>query len=321
MLTVRLLLFCSLVFAPRPAVGATSTEPDKATARALAKEAWAALDRSEHARAAELFDRAERLYHAPTMLLGLARARAGLGQLVAAHEAYQRILHEKLPEGAPEPFVKAVESARAEVGDVERRIGWVTILVVGPRAPAVVLDGATISTASLGVPRAVDPGDHVVRASAAGFAPAEQRFALAPGGKLALELGLTAAPEPVAAGTGEGTAGSRSALRITGFVAIGVGAAGVLAGAVSGGIATASHGRLVESCPDERCPESERGTLETYELTTTLSTVGLIAGGALAATGLVLVLVAPADQAPANAADPSATVSIGPARLAATIRF
>ena len=53
----------------------------------------------DYERAAELFQQAEGLMHAPTLLLGLARAQAGLGKLVSAHETYIRVTREPLPDG------------------------------------------------------------------------------------------------------------------------------------------------------------------------------------------------------------------------------
>ena len=59
---------------------------DRATARALAREGYEAQQRRQYALAADRFERAEALVHAPTLLLGLARAQQGLGELVEAQE-------------------------------------------------------------------------------------------------------------------------------------------------------------------------------------------------------------------------------------------
>src|SRR5262249_50101448 len=51
---------------------------DRATARVLADEAGDALDKKNYEIAADRFGRADALVHAPTLLLGLARAQVGL---------------------------------------------------------------------------------------------------------------------------------------------------------------------------------------------------------------------------------------------------
>ena len=69
-------------------------------------------------------------------------------------------------------FVAAVEAAKAEAGAVQARIASVTIAVAGPENPRVTLDDQRVPVAALGVKRPVDPGDHVVKATADGWQPA-----------------------------------------------------------------------------------------------------------------------------------------------------
>ena len=62
--------------------GAALAEPtaaDRATARTLAQEGQQALESKNYAIAIDKFGRADSLVHAPTLLLGLARAQVGLG--------------------------------------------------------------------------------------------------------------------------------------------------------------------------------------------------------------------------------------------------
>ena len=81
---------------------------DRATARVLADEAGEALDQKNYEVAADKFGRAEALVHAPSLLLGLARAQVGLRKFVEASENYQRIMREGVAPGAPPAFVKAL---------------------------------------------------------------------------------------------------------------------------------------------------------------------------------------------------------------------
>src|SRR5262245_55934815 len=78
-------------------------DADRVTARILAREAHEALDDKDYAKAADRFARADALVHAPTLMLGLARAQVGLGQWVNALGVYGRIVREGVPAGSPVP--------------------------------------------------------------------------------------------------------------------------------------------------------------------------------------------------------------------------
>src|SRR6202035_4895450 len=96
-----------------PAARAQS-DVDRATARQLGGAGQQALEAKDYKTAEDDFRRADSLVHAPTLMLGLARALAAEGKLVAAHEAYQRIIREGVAPGAPPVFARAVDSAKAE---------------------------------------------------------------------------------------------------------------------------------------------------------------------------------------------------------------
>src|SRR5437899_40990 len=108
------LSLAAFLFAGR--VAAAPSDADRATARALALEGFHALDMKDFATAADRFSRADALVHAPTLLLGLARAEVGLGKLVAAGEVYNRLVREPLPPNAPQVFIDAVENGKTELG-------------------------------------------------------------------------------------------------------------------------------------------------------------------------------------------------------------
>jgi hypothetical protein len=74
-------------------------------------------------------------------------------------------------------------------------------------------------------------------------------------------------------------------LQTLGFVTIGVGAAAVLAGGIFGITAIATESA---HCMNELC---DPGTVATLQTETTLSTVGLIVGAVLVATGVTLAIV------------------------------
>jgi hypothetical protein len=211
---------------------AQPSDADRSTARGLATEGLAALGKKDYVTAADRLSRAEGILHAPTHLLGLARAQVGLGRWVSAQETYLRIVREGAPSGAPAPFVKAVEEAQKELDALAPRVPSLVVQVTGTTTAAVLIDGAPLPGAALGVKRPVDPGQHVVRATADGFAPAEATVMSNEGKSDSVTLDLKAAaggtvkvPIAPAADPGAGR-------RIGGIVAISVGGALITVGAV-----------------------------------------------------------------------------------------
>jgi hypothetical protein len=290
-------------------VAHAQSEADRATARELAREGQAAFDRGDFETAADRFARADALVHAPTLLLALARAQNKLGKLVQSYESYSRIIREGVPEGSPPVFKKAYEEAKKEVEPVRARLGWVTIEIKGPANARVSIDDTAVPSAAVGVRRAVNPGAHVIKAEADGFLPAEQSISVGEGESAPVSLTLEPDPSAGAAPVaGQNSAvgssatptkiepppdapkASDSTKRTLAFVALGVGAAGLVVGGVTGMMALGKHGDLDDSCPGGRCPEGQRDNLDSYRTLGTVSTIGFVVGGVGAATGVTLLL-------------------------------
>jgi hypothetical protein len=297
---------------------AESSDEDKATARQLGTEAQAAMAAGDFQQAADLFERAEKLYHAPTLLLGLARASVKVGRFVRAREAYNLVVREPLPPDAPPAFVEAQQAAQAEIADVEGKIAWVTIKVTGPDKPVVRLDGQEVPVAALGVKRAVDPGEHTVEASAAGYSAGNAKFSVDSAGHEEVLLELEPGADTTGSGADEGAGDTQ---RLLGFVSLGVGGAGLIVGVITGALAMDKKSTLDDACPEARCPASEQDNLDSYHTVGTVSTVGFIAGGVLAVAGVVLVLTAPSGGDTADASEPSVTARLGFDGLTATVRY
>lgn len=267
-----------------PATGwAQASDADRATARALAHRGYEAGQHGDYATAAEDFEKADALVHAPTLLLGLARAQAGLGRLVEAHETYQRILREGVDPLAPAPFARALEDAGREAKALAPRLAWVTLDVRGPAAPSVRLDHEAVPRAALGIPRACNPGEHTVSASAEGFDVAERTFEVGEGG--AQHVTLVLAPLSSSEATPLG--------RNVGMAALGVGIAGLLVGGVTGAIVLAEHASLAGVCPDGHCSQSESDELSAYRTLATVSTASTLGGACAALAGAALLLATP----------------------------
>lgn len=280
---------------------------DKATARQLGIEGEDALGKKDYKTAEDKFSRADALYHAPTLALGLARAQAANGKVVAAQENYNRIIREGAPAGSPPAFVAAVESAQKEVDAVSARVAHVTLTVTGTEGvdPTVTVDGAPMPAAALGVKRPVDPGQHAVKATASGYKPGETSFTVAEAGDATATIALEKDPNAAVATTGPATGGSTTEppkepqedkgkpYRIAGYAALGVGAAGVVVGSVFGIMALSSHGSLSDDCQNGTCPANKSDDVSSYHTKGTVSTIGFVVGGVGLAAGAALILLAP----------------------------
>jgi hypothetical protein len=338
----------------RMPVAMAQSDADRAQARDLGQQAYAAMDAKDYAKAADLFRRADALYHAPTILLGLARAEVHLGKYVEASEHYRRIALEGAPPGAPQPIRDAVDAAKKELTDAEAHRAKATINVKGPDQPNVTMDGAPISMAALGVERLVNPGPHAVHVTATGWKDADQSFTVSAGGTaqvtMLMEAAAAAAPAAVPAapaapvtgptsstatpstGGDQATAPDTTAApsggpwKTLGWIGIGVGGAGIVVGAVTGALASSKKSTASGSpCASGPCAQSDLTTYQSdrdsYYTMGTISTIGFIAGGVLAAGGAALLLFGPHGEQSAPAAAAWVSPFVGPGSAGVTGRF
>ena len=292
---VRLLLVLLVLCATSSVSLAQPSDSERATARALAEEAQSALDRKDFKRAAELFTRANAIFAAPTLTLGLARAQVGQGRLVAALETYNRVVRQGAPAGSPPAFTKAVAEAQTELDALAPRVPWLTVKVEGPADAAVTLDGAALKPALIGVKQAVDPGEHTLRATAEGFAPVEMSVTLAEGASeertLVLKPPGEEAPGDAGAAEAAADAPSGGGTRTLGFIVGGLGVAGIAVGAVTGVMTLGKKGVVDDHCnADGGCDQEGLDAASSGRTLSTVSTIAFAAGLGLTALGVFLVV-------------------------------
>jgi len=326
-------------------VASAQSDADRATARQLGQDGQQALDAKDYRAAEDHFRRADKLVHAPTLELGLARALAGVGKFVESQETYNRIVREGVAPGAPEAFKHAIDDARKEVETVSTKVGAVTITVKGRDGadvadPSVALDGQPINSASLGVRRAIDPGNHALHVSATGYKPADFNFPVTAGSNIdqpiVLEKDLGAAAPPAApapspatnatpatspAPSSDNTATPSNKGSIAPWIAFGVGGVGLVVGAITGGLALGDHSTLASECGNGTCATNDskaQSDLSSYHTMGAISTVGFIVAGVGAAAGVVLLITAPKSQ-PTTGLQVSPTIGLG--SIGAIARF
>jgi len=295
------------------AAHADPSDAERAGARAAATAGVEAFDAERWQEAVDYFLRAESIVHSPVHLSYIGRARAQLGQLVLAREALMKVVHEQATSPAAE---RAKEDAETTLAQIEPRIPALTIKVDGAlgREVQVTVDGAALLPALIGIPGPVDPGKHVVVASA-GTARTEQEVVLSEAEAKTITLLLpppTAGDDavPVAAGdqapapAESGASSKKGGLVVGSIVGFGVGAIGIGLGVGFGLMASDKNEQASQLCLDETGTRSCSGlaandpvAVRVQELdgaaadARTASTVAFVAGGVSLAVGTTLLLL------------------------------
>lgn len=151
---------------------------------------------------------------------------------------------------------------------------------------------------------ALDAGAHVVLATAPNRVDETRSVSLAEGQRAELEMPDLVDPNPVPAGPSTrdrspAAPPPRSAARRIGTpVAEGIALAGILTGAIAGGIALSKKGDANQLCPEStyhfRCPTADGADAWTSAHTAgNVSTIGFAIGGVALATAIVLWVTAP----------------------------
>jgi hypothetical protein len=170
------------------------------------------------------------------------------------------------------------------------RIPTVEIRVEGPIGDGkVTIDGTEVPPALFGQKRPVDPGKHTILAKRPDTAVTREVTVAERETSLAI-LKLPPLPPPPVTLVKNPNGQTQ---RIAGWIAVGVGAGGLIAGAVNGVAALSLQSKLSEKCPMNQCIREQHDDVDLFNLETTASTVGFIIGGVGAAAGVTLLLTAP----------------------------
>lgn len=277
-----------------PGARAEATAEDEARARVLYEEGTALLDAGATAEACPKLEEAVRLVPDASgahLALGVCFERSG--RLASALHHLERAEALSDPATLAERRRRAAEAAAA----LRPRVGHIVVeLAPGtPGTATTTLDGAS---ARHGASLPVDAGAHEVVVSDDGVILARRSVLGRDGEVVRVELGRAApAPAAVVDGTSSptperGTPDDGAPWREIGVVALAVGGAGLVLGGVSAAVAAERDAASDDAC-DARDFCSAAGFAARDEAFTwaTVSTLGFIAGGAFAATGVVLVLV------------------------------
>jgi hypothetical protein len=287
---MRRSLFLALVLASSLSAANARAGADahaRLAARAIAEQGDEQFYAGRCDKAVPLWRRADALYHAPTLVLRVARCQLLLGRVVAAAASLQSIVDEPLSPEVPPAFVAARDDARRELPHVRARIASLRVVVrprLGVGAPlgavpiTVEIDGAAVAPGPWALP--IDPGTHrvEVRADRASWAREVQ---LDDGEVRTLDVALWVEPLPTVP----------EAQRGIGLLALGLGVASLATG-VGLSVSALSTARDLETiCGPSRtqCPSSAQQAIERTRVYSSAAD-GTLAGGALlVVAGAVLV--------------------------------
>jgi hypothetical protein len=276
---------------------------DVTLARQLGNQGLELARNGDCAGAIDPLSRSEALHHAPTTLTVLGECHIALGKLVQAAEELTRVVRESLDAQAPAAYRTAQDQARARLDEVRPRIPRLRLAVHGAPLDAlsVRIDGQAIPTASLGVERPVDPGQHRVEVSAHGYNTASGEVMLREGEAQSLNLELlplppseVSPPETSLSQTPSQGSPAGSTARVPtprshapAIISFGIAAVGVAAGSVFGVATLSKTSSLDRQCPTRStCPASTQSEIDTAKTTALASTISFGMGAAGLLTGL-----------------------------------
>ena len=312
-------LFASMLVTT--AAHADPSAADRETARTFMQQGRELRAKGDLKEALKRFQAADEIMHVPSTGLEVARSQVALNQLVEARDTIAAIRRMPPKPNEPAPFKEARAKAEELDASLNGRVPALSIAIKGAAAgetPTVSIDGEPLPAGVLGLPRAVDPGHHVVVAKTAS-GEARQELDVREGEQKPVDLTLvaTAAPPPTE-GTSEAqaqpeapppTTTSHSPTFLT-WAGVGVAAVGVITGTVTGLMSMSKKSALQSECKNDVCGPSSYSDYNAANTFAGVSTVGFVAAGVGGVVAIVTIAIG--HRAPGPATAPATGVSIMP---------
>ncbi|MBK6532182.1 MAG: hypothetical protein IPF99_22080 [Deltaproteobacteria bacterium] len=165
------------VAALTPAVASAQTAPTDAEARAAFERGMAETTANRYASAVAAFEESYRLRPVAVVLFNLAAAYSRMGRDQLAIATYERYL----TEGGDRVAAERVQWVRARIAELRSSLP-VVVLQLRPANVAITVDGRP--QVVTGGEVTLDPGNHLLVASAPGHAPQQRDLHLAPGTRI-----------------------------------------------------------------------------------------------------------------------------------------
>jgi tetratricopeptide (TPR) repeat protein len=296
----RLAFLLPSAFALLPSLAVAQSASDKAGAEALFTDGRRLMTQGNYREACPKFEASLKLDPAVGAMLNLADCYEKNGQTASAWAEFREAGAAARSVGSKE----REELARGRAAALEPKLSRLTIVVVKPPAQ-VTRDGTPVDSAALGAAMPVDPGKHVIEATAKGKQKWSKSIEVAANAArvsveippLQDEAAATASPSVSVATTADSDAAAHGA-GAQRTIAIGVGAVGLVGlavGTVFGLKASSNWSDAKKGClaPPTGCSEDARNLQSDAQNAATLSTVAFAVGAVGAISGAVLWFTAP----------------------------
>lgn len=298
-----LLVFVGLALAPEAAAQGDDVNARREQARPIALEGFELLQAGKYNEAIAKLEEAERIFHAPTHLLYIGRARKELGDKLSAYNTFIDILVEEIPNYAPKQFLEAKAEAKQEADALVSSIAAVNITVSGVALAdaTVTIDGSTVDSKRLAYPVGVTAGSHTVEATATGAEPASQTVEGIVGQTQEVSLTLIVADATTGPGPGGDTGTQESSFPVLATITLALGGGALVAGVITGVMTLGKASDIKDQCQGTVCPIEQESEADDAKVLGNVSTAMFVVGGVLATTGIVLLIVDPFnDPAPSG---------------------
>lgn len=306
-----------------------------AMAEALFQQARDLFKQERFAEACPKFAESQRLEPKLGTLLNLAVCHEKTGKLATAWAEYTSAATIAGRDGRKE----REGFAREQVAILEKKLARVVVQVdASPAGPSITLDDLPLDRTALNTPLPIDPGKHRISAAAPGKvawstvieAPSERADLTVPIPALeavaeppqppaaATPAPAAAAPSPLAPSQPLAPLGSsvapqpaRNSNLTIAYAGFGLGAAGVLLGAIAGVATLARAGEIRDTCTGNRCGKDQEQAISSATTLANVSNVGFAVGAVGVGIGIGALILGRSHE-PATKAAAALTPILGP---------
>jgi hypothetical protein len=281
---------------------------DKASAEALFDQGRKLMAAGNSADACPKFEASQKLDPGVGTMLNLADCYEKVGRTASAWAEFR----EAIPAAHDAGSADREQIARARAKDLESRLSYLTVVAWKGQTVVVTRDGETLDAQLMGTAIPVDPGSHIVVATAPGKREWSTRVNVGAGGAR-VSVSVPILPDESKDGnTGAGalvatredggsTANPGGTARTLAITAGAVGVVGLAAGTIFGLKASSEWNDAKSNChPYPYCGQDGAQHADDARGHATLATIGFVVGVAGLATGAVLWFTAPKAESEAS---------------------
>lgn len=262
---------------------AAPTPAEKETARTLVHSGRKKMKAGDTQSALDDFSTAHAIMNVPTTGREVGKAQLELGLLLEARDTFLSVVRMPLERREPTAFRAARKECKKLAEAIAPRIPSVRISVEGDasKGASVFIDGSRVPEKSIGVAFKVNPGKHEVVARNGEL---EQTVTIEIAEKETEEVELRLEHPPPPAAPDKPSDPLPTILIVSAF---GVAGAAAVVGSVTGALSIDQAASVSQRCTLGQCPPETHQDIADAETLGTVSTVGFIVAGAMAAAGIV----------------------------------